>query len=94
MIGQEVAQCAGPDEVRQEFRHHVLLPSRAMIVENQRQYRRIQAQISAYYTSVGEQKLSMQPPCTACPVDVFHYCEETGTECKQFRLYTGGSKGE
>ena len=94
MMIRETPQCAGPDDVREEFRRRVPLPSRAMIVENQRQYKRIQQQLRDYYLSIGEYKLSVAPPCTGCPVDVFHYCETTGTECKQFRLYAGGNKGE
>ena len=94
MMVRETVTMAGPDAVREEFRRRVPLPSRAMIVENQRQYKRIQQQLSKYYMSMVEDKLAKQPPCGRCPVDVFHYCETTGTECKQFRLYAGGNKGE
>lgn len=32
------------------------------------------------------------PPCCKCNPVTFCYCDETGTECKTFIKYTGGSK--
>ena len=93
MMVREMAVCVSACEVRAAYRKLVALPPREELVATMREYMKLQTDISANFTRSGDALLKEQPPCVRCPVDVFHYCESTGVECKQFKNYASGSKG-